>query len=360
MGPTARIDLAALRHNLQRVRELAPGSRIYAVIKANAYGHGMLRVVPHLADADGLAVARVEEAVQLREAGVERPLLVLEGFFGAAELDAVARHRIEVAIHQQEQLVLLRQRRLPQAVVCWLKVDSGMHRLGFQPAAVEAAWQALQDIPSVAAGVRLITHLSTADDLDDPATPAQIATFRHFSERLATPCSIANSAGIISWPDARSDWVRPGIMLYGASPMAGQSGEQIGLKPVMTLQSELIAVNHFAKGSPIGYNGCWVCPEDMPVGVVATGYGDGYPRHAPSGTPVLVNGRRVPLIGRVSMDMLTVDLRTQPAARPGDPVTLWGRGLPAEKVAAQAGTIAYELFCGVTRRVRFEEIDQPG
>nr|WP_321528477.1 alanine racemase [Sedimenticola selenatireducens] len=357
MGPTARIDLAALRHNLQKARDFVPGGRVYAVIKANAYGHGMLRVAPYLAGADALAVARVEEAVKLRQAGVDRPLLVLEGFYDAAELEAAAHYQLEVAVHQQEQIDILRQRRLTHPIVCWLKVDSGMHRLGFQPAAVEGAWQALQSDPSVAAGVRLMTHLSSADDLNDPTTSAQLATFRPFVERFRTPCSIANSAGIIGWPAAKSDWIRPGIMLYGASPMLGQTGEQIGLKPVMSLQSRLIAINHFAKGSPIGYSGNWVCPEDMPVGVVAAGYGDGYPRHAPSGTPVLLNGSRVPLIGRVSMDMLTVDLRSQPAARLGDPVTLWGEGLPAEVVAHQAGTIAYELFCGVTQRVLFEEIN---
>lgn len=357
MGPTAQIDLAALRHNLQKVRELAPGSRVFAVIKANAYGHGVARVVPYLQDADGLAVARVDEAVRLRQSGVSLPLLVLEGFFGPDELDAAARYALQVAVHQPEQLALLRQRQLAEPLVCWLKVDSGMHRLGFQPDDVVAAWQALQEIPAVADEVRLMTHLSSADDLNDPTTQAQITTFRHFAEQFDSACSIANSAGIISWPTARSDWVRPGIMLYGASPMTGQSGDQIGLKPVMTLHSRLIAVNHFAKGSPVGYSGIWTCPEAMSVGVVAAGYGDGYPRHAPSGTPVLLNGRRVPLIGRVSMDMLTVDLRSQPAARPGDPVTLWGAGLPAEEVATSSGTIAYELFCGVTQRVPFEEIN---
>ncbi|AKH19535.1 alanine racemase [Sedimenticola thiotaurini] len=357
MGPTARIDFAALRHNLKRVRELAPNSRVFAVIKANAYGHGVMRVAPYLRDADGLAVARVDEAIRLRQNGMDQPLLVLEGFFGAEELDAAATYGLQVAVHQPEQLALLRQRQLAEPLVCWLKLDSGMHRLGFQPAAVTAAWQALQEIPSVADEVRLMTHLSSADDLDDQTTLAQIATLRRFADQFGCACSIANSAGIISWPSARSDWIRPGIMLYGASPMAGQTGEQIDLKPVMTLHSELIAVNHFAKGSPVGYSGIWTCPEDMPVGVVATGYGDGYPRHAPSGTPVLLNGRRVPLIGRVSMDMLTVDLRSQPTARPGDPVTLWGAGLPAEEVAASSGTIAYELFCGVTQRVPFEEIN---
>jgi alanine racemase len=361
MGPTARIDLAALGHNLQQARAFAPDSRVYAVIKANAYGHGMLRVAPFLAGADALAVARVDEAVQLRQAGIDRPLLVLEGFFDAAELDAASHYRLEVAVMQPEQLEILRQRALTHPVACWLKVDSGMHRLGFQPGAVAAAWQALRDNPmvagGVAAGVGLMTHLASADDPDDLATPAQLSTFRQLCRQYEAPRSIANSAGIIGWPEAHAEWIRPGIMLYGASPMLGQSGEQIGLRPVMTLQSRLIAVNHFPKGSPIGYGGSWVCPEDMPVGVVAAGYGDGYPRHAPSGTPLLLNERRVPLIGRVSMDMLNVDLRGQPQARVGDPVVLWGQGLPAEEIAARAGTIAYELFCGVTQRVRIEEIN---
>ncbi len=357
MGPTACIDLSALQHNLRKVRALAPRSRVYAVIKANAYGHGMLRVAHYLAEADALAVARVEEAVVLRQAGIDRPLLVLEGFFDAAELEAASRYQLEVAIQQPEQITLLQQRRLVRPVVCWLKVDSGMHRLGFQPVAVDAAWRALQNDPSVADGVRLMTHLAAADVLGNPATPSQLAIFQQLVERFETPCSIANSAGIIGWPATRTEWIRPGIMLYGASPMLGQSGEQIGLKPVMTLQSRLIAINHFARGSPIGYGGSWVCPEAMPVGVVAAGYGDGYPRHAPSGTPVLLNGQRVPLIGRISMDMLTIDLRSQPSARLGDPVTLWGDGLPAEEIARQAGTIAYELFCGVTQRVRFEVIN---
>lgn len=360
MGPTARINLSALRHNLQKAREFVPDSRLYAVIKANGYGHGMLRVAPALAEADALAVARVEEAVRLRQAGFDCPLLVLEGFFDAGELEAVAHYHLEVAIQQPEQIALLQQYPSPHPIHCWLKIDSGMHRLGFQPAAVDAAWQALQDDPSVAAEVRLMTHLASADDLNDPATQAQLAAFKPFSDRYAVPCSIANSAGIIGWPAAGAAWCRPGIMLYGASPMLGQTGEQIGLRPVMTLQSRLIAINHFAKGSPIGYSGSWVCPEAMPVGVVAAGYGDGYPRHAPSGTPVLVNGRRVPLIGRVSMDMLTVDLRSQPDARLGDPVILWGDGLPAEEIATRAGTIAYELFCGVTQRVNFETIDGQG
>ena len=354
MGPSARIDLSALRHNLKRARELAPGSRTFAVIKANAYGHGLLRVASALSGSDALAVARVEEAIILRRAGITGTLLVLEGFAGQEELEAAARYHLEVAIQQPEQLRLLEQNHLDQPLVCWLKVDSGMHRLGFQPQEVDAAWRQLTACSSVSPDLRLMTHLSSADDLSDPATPEQLARFGQLRRHYGVACSIANSAGIIGWPEARSEWVRPRPPPTGATPMQGRTGEQEGLRPVMTLGSRLLAINHFRKGSLIGYGGSWACPEDMRVGVVAAGYGDGYPRHAPAGTPVLLNGRRVPLVGRVSMDMLNIDLRSQPQAEVGDPVVLWGEGLPAEEIAGPAGTIAYELFCGVTRRVEFE------
>ncbi|MCW8890785.1 MAG: alanine racemase [Sedimenticola sp.] len=356
MGPTALIDLSALRFNLQRAAQLAPNSRLYAVIKANAYGHGLLRVARALTAADALAVARVEEGVQLRQAGVTRPILVLEGFFTIDELEAASCYQLEVAIQQPEQIKLLRDHPISQPITCWLKIDTGMHRLGFQPDDVEAAWAFLNNHSSVSKEVRVMTHLSSGDDLSDPATGQQLGCFQAFSERFKTATSIANSAGIIAWPDTRTDWARPGIMLYGASPMLGRTGLDEGLKPVMTLKSRIIAINRFSKGSPIGYSGSWVCPEDMRVAVVAAGYGDGYPRHAPSGTPVLLNQQQVPLIGRVSMDMLNLDLRSQPEAQVGDEVTLWGEGLPAELIAEQAGTIAYELFCGVTQRVEFQEI----
>ncbi|WP_420492985.1 alanine racemase [Sedimenticola selenatireducens] len=357
MGPTAVIDLSALRHNLQRAAALAPGSRLYAVIKANAYGHGLLRAARAFSDADALAVARVEEAVQLRLAGIDHPLLVLEGFFNAEELEAASHYQLEVAIQQPEQLQILSEHSIGRPVTCWLKMDTGMHRLGFQPDAVDAAWKFLNAHASVAKGVRVMTHLASADDLSNPVTNDQLRLFRVHADQLNTVTSIANSAGIIGWPTSRTDWARPGIMLYGASPMLGRTGVSEGLRPAMTLKSRIIAINSFAKGSPIGYSGSWVCPEDMRVAVVAAGYGDGYPRHAPPGTPVLLNKQRVPLIGRVSMDMLNLDLRTQPEVRVGDEVVLWGEGLAVEEVAERAGTIAYELFCGVTQRVVFEEIN---
>jgi len=236
-------------------------------------------------------------------------------------------------------------------VVAWLKIDTGMHRLGFAPEAAAAAYARLRDCRAVAGPPRLMTHLANADDRADAYTEDQLARFDTATADLTGPRSIANSAGLLGWSAAQRDWVRPGIMLYGVSPFSDTEAGALGLRPVMTLHSELIAVNHYRRGDAIGYGGTWACPEDMPVGVVGIGYGDGYPRHAVSGTPVLLNGRTVELVGRVSMDMICVDLRTQPRARVGDPVVLWGQGLPVEVVADHASTIGYELLCSVTQRV---------
>lgn len=345
------IDLAALRHNLACARAAAPDSRILAAIKANGYGHGMLRVARALEDADGFGVACLAEAIQLREAGISQPIVLLEGFFGADELEAIARHRVIPAIHNMTQLELLEQARLSQPLAAWLKVDSGMHRLGFPLAQVQEAWRRLAACSGVAEVVGCMTHLANADNLDDRFTAEQITAFRQHTAGLPGQRSIANSAALLGWPDSHTDWVRPGIMLYGVSPLLGGRGAQHGLRPVMTLRSELIAVTRLRRGDAVGYGGAFVCPEDMTVGVVAAGYGDGYPRHVANGVPVLVNGRRAPLVGRVSMDMLTVDLRGQPDARPGDPVVLWGEGLPVEEIAEHAGTIPYELLCRVMPRV---------
>ena len=362
MGPRALIDLAALRHNLQRARAAAPQSDAIAVVKANAYGHGVLPIARTLAPlAQMLAVARVEEGVVLREAGIEAPLLVLEGSFDAEELRAASAHRLQLAVHQPEQLALLEETRLATPVHCWLKVDTGMHRVGFAPEQAARLLEQLRRCRNVSAPTRLMSHLANADDLQDDRTEQQLCRFLPLLDAAPEGASLANSAGVLGWPDTHLQWIRPGIMLYGASPLLGRDGPADGLRPVMTLGSRLIAVNRYHAGAAIGYGGSWRCPEAMPVGVVAAGYGDGYPRHAPSGTPVLVNGRRVPLIGRVSMDMLTVDLRSQPEARSGDPVVLWGDGLPVEAIADAAGTISYELFCGVTARVCFEyrgEVDR--
>lgn len=353
-GPVARIDLDALRHNLSRAREAASGCRVMAVIKADAYGHGAVEAAGALAEADALAVARVEEGVALRRAGISSRIVVLEGPVAAAELPLALAGDLELVIHHESQIPWLAPalERASRGLRCWIKVDTGMNRLGFRAEEADAAATVLRAIPGVVlCGV--MTHLASADLRDDPMTGRQLERFRPLAGTLAREQSLANSAGILGWPASHGDWVRPGIMLYGASPFADESADALGLQPVMTLRTRLIAVKSCRSGETVGYGGTWRCPEDMPIGVAAIGYGDGYPRHAAAGTPVLVTGQRAALAGRVSMDMITIDLRTVPGARAGDPVVLWGDGLPVEEVATAAGTIAYELFCRLTGRVKF-------
>jgi len=349
----ARIDLDALRHNLGRVREEAPDSRVMAVIKANGYGHGMVQVARALADADALAVARLDEAVTLRNAGIKKPIAVLEGFASTPELSIYAEHNLQPVVHQYFHIDLLQAARLSRPLQVWLKIDTGMHRMGLVPDMAIAAATRLAGLESVGE-LRLMTHFACADDRRNNATSDQINCFYDSTKGLFNEVSLANSAGVMGWPLSHGDWVRPGVMLFGISPFVGGWGEDYRLEPVMSLSSRLIAVNDFKKGDAIGYGASWACPEDMPVGVVACGYGDGYPRHAESGTPVLVNGETVPLVGRVSMDSICVDLRKQPDAKLGDSVLLWGKELPVEEVARAASTIPYELLCSVTGRVVFQ------
>ena len=347
----ARIDLKALQHNFQLARRTAPNSRVLAVIKANAYGHGAVRVARALQAADAFALASVEEAVQLREAGVSQPLVLLEGVFDSTDLEAVSGHDLQAVVHTAEQVEWLEQARITAPLHLWLKVDTGMHRLGVSLDRADAVRRRLAALVKRSGGsLRLMSHLACADEPQHSANDAQLVAFRSL-EAAGLERSLANSAALLSRPDMHFDWVRPGIMLYGASPFAGLMDASPKLRPVMTLESRLIAVHARSKGDGIGYGQHWICPEAMPVGVAAVGYADGYPRHAPGGTPVLVNGKVVPLIGRVSMDMICVDLRSQPEARAGDPVQLWGDGLPVEAVAARAGTISYELLCNVSQRV---------
>lgn len=352
----ARVDLGALRHNLARVRVEAPHARVMAIIKADAYGHGMVRVARALYDADAFGVARLEEALSLREAGVTQPIVLLEGVLDAAQLNAAAHRDVSLVVHHAAQAELIEHaaENMPPVKI-WLKLDSGMHRLGFSPAEIPPIAQRLRHSKKVIGPLRFMTHLACADERSDPATLRQIEVFQSALTGIEGERSIANSAGILGWPQTHADWVRPGIMLYGVSPFPDDDAEAQDLRPVMTLSSRLIALRQNKKGDAIGYGGSYVCPRDMLVGVAAIGYGDGYPRHAQTGTPVLVNGRRAPLIGRVSMDMITVDLSAQPEAKAGDPVVLWGEGLAVEEVARCASTISYELLCGVARRVTFNE-----
>jgi len=348
----ALISASALRHNLARVRRAAPSSRVLAVVKANGYGHGSVRVARALTDADALGVACGSEAAELRAAGESRPIVILEGVFNTDELAWAAHHDCDLVVHTQEQLALLEQTDLAQAVRIWLKLDTGMHRLGFAPEELSEVWRRMQACDRVAV-VRLMTHLGRADERQCATTAEQLREFERSAAAWQCEHSIANSAGVLAWPDCHRDWVRPGIMLYGASPFPDGHPATEELRPVMTLTTCLIAVTRRRRGDAIGYGATYTCPEDMPVGVAPVGYADGYPRHAPSGTPVLVNGERTPLVGRVSMDMICVDLRSQPQARPGDPVTLWGPDLPVDEIARSAETIPYELLCRVGGRVQF-------
>lgn len=353
----AVVDLAALRHNFEVARRTAQGAKVFAVAKANAYGHGLLPVARTLRrQADGYAVACLGEAAPLREAGIEQPILLLEGFFDAAELSEVERYRLQIVVHALWQVEILERARLQRPLRVWLKVDTGMHRLGLPVSELRGAYERLAGLP-VVGEIGFLTHLACADDRRSEFTERQLAEFERACAGLPGERSIANSAGLLAWPRTRGGWVRPGIMLYGASPFADGLPERPPLKPVMTLSTQLIAVQRYRCGERVGYSGAFTCPEDMPVGVIAMGYGDGYPRHAPTGTPVLIGGRRSQVIGRVSMDMLCVDLRGFAEARVGDRVTLWGEGLPVEEVAEASGTISYELLCKLTSRVRFEYCD---
>jgi alanine racemase len=344
------IDLAALRHNLAVVRRFAPHSRVMAAIKANGYGHGIERVAHALREADAFGVACLDEAIALRRAGITAPIVLLEGFFHAEELPLLLKYQLQSVIHHPFQIEALRHLSPASPLPVWIKIDSGMHRLGILPAEFPPLWQAMTQMAQIRI-TGIMTHLASADLVDDLSTARQLARFDELVAGLQHPLAIANSAAIIAWPTSHRDWVRPGLMLYGVSPFADRLGSDLGLRPVMTFTSQLFAIRQLPAGAPVGYGGSWRCPEAMPVGVVAVGYGDGYPRHIPNGTPVLINGQRVPVIGRVSMDMITVDLRRLARVERGDSVVLWGEGLPVEEIARAAGTIPYELLCGLTGRV---------
>lgn len=354
--PSATIDGDALRHNLAAVRRIAPASRVVAVIKANAYGHGMIRVARALIAADAFGVARFDEAVALRAAGISTPILLLEGVFTADELQVAGREQFQLVVHSFEQLRLLEQSAVTHRFAVWLKLDTGMNRLGFRPDEFEAALQRLNRCACVDS-VKVMTHLAGAEEPGGESARIQLNEFRALTDTLGLERSIANSAGLIAWPEARTQWVRPGLMLYGISPIPGADAATIGLRPVMTLSTQLIALCGVPRGESVGYNGIWQADRDSRIGIAAIGYGDGYPRHMRTGAPVLVNGSEAPVVGRVSMDMMAVDVTDLPETRVGAAVVLWGEGLPAERVAPYADAIPYELVCGVTQRVAVKLVD---
>jgi alanine racemase len=349
-----KIDLAALRHNLERVRQLARESSVIAMIKANAYGHGIIRVAEGLPTADALGVASLEEGLLLRDAGITRPIILMEGLFYPDEMAEVIKHNFTIVVHHLPHVEMLEKVNVKKPLSVWLKINTGMHRLGIDPSQFQEIYLRLSAAEAVKKPIGLMTHFAEADLLDHNETVNQLQLFNQVTAHYSGPRSLANSAAILAWPATHQDWVRPGLMLYGASPFAGQTGLAHQLKPVMTLSSRLIALTHVTKGGKVGYGGTWVAPEDMVVGVVGVGYGDGYPQFAKNGTPVLVNGIECPLVGRVSMDMLTVDLRREPHAKIGDTVTLWGEGLPVERVAQMSDTSAYEILTRMTQRPKIK------
>ena len=323
-----------------------------AVIKANAYGHGLVTVARALESTDAFAVARVDEGLTLRQAGIKTRTVLLEGVFDGEQLAAAATAGFELVVHTAVQIDLLRAAPLGTTFKVWLKLDTGMNRLGFKGKAFDAAHAALSDSAAVQAPVNLFTHLSSADDPDLPTTADQLARFSAATGSLAGERSIANSAGMLSFMEAQADWVRPGLLLYGASPFSGSIGADYGLKPAMTLHSQVIAMKDLEMGERVGYGGGWTAQRPTRLAVAAVGYGDGYPRSLASGSPVLVNGERMPLAGRVSMDMIGIDVsESKVPPKVGDRVTLWGDGLPVEEIAVWADTIPYELLCGISQRV---------
>jgi alanine racemase len=346
----AQVNLSALRANLRNVRERAPDTQVLAVVKADAYGHGLMRVLPALADADGLALLELDAAVALRKRHYARRILLLEGFFAADELAEIAARRLAVVVHHEEQVRMLEAATLPRPIEVFVKINTGMNRLGFRPDLAHAIVDRLSQASSVAV-MRLMTHLARAEEQE--GAREQLERFEDACQGLPYPRSIANSAGVIRYRDVGGDYVRPGIMLYGSSPFPYDTAETLGLIPVMTLRSELIATQEIKANDSVGYGGTYTASRAHRVGVIACGYADGYPRHAPNGTPVLVCGRKVRTAGRVSMDMMTVDLTDVPQAVIGSPVVLWGEGLPVDDVAAAASTVGYQLLCSVSRRVSF-------
>jgi len=364
-GARALIRLGALEHNLHIIRRASPGSKVMAVIKANAYGHGMVTVAQHLADVDAFAVARVPEAIQLRENSIRVPIVLLAGVMNEVEMKAAVKWGFEPVVHCVEQLELLRTM-TSGFVNIWLKFDTGMNRLGFPPEDAGEILGRLKGAPAVGE-LRLMTHLSSADELQVSTTADQLRRFRPVIDNFDGAVSIGNTPGILGWPaisNARQEfgfrgdnWIRPGIALFGVSPFADKSGSDLGLKPVMQFEARLIATKPLREGAKVGYKGNYISDRDTRLGIISAGYGDGYSRHFRSGTPVLINGRKVPLIGNVSMDMIAVDLGPGATDAFGDIATLWGDGLPVEEVSPWANAIPYELVCGVMNREDSEVVD---
>lgn len=354
----ASISASALAHNLALAMKEAAPAKTWAVLKANAYGHGLLRAAKALAAADGYALLDLVDGLRLRSAGIDKPLLMLEGFFAPQDIPHFVKYRLTPVVHCLEQVEMLRAAagagQLQGGIDLYLKVNSGMNRLGFTTDGVAGAWTALKAVPGVRE-ITLMTHFADADG--ESGIDGQLQWFHALTHGLHAPKSFANSAALLRFPEkARADWVRPGIMLYGCSPFTFRTAAEIGLRPAMTLTTQVIAVQPLEPGERVGYGFTYQAAQAMRIGVIACGYGDGYPRHAPSGTPVLVCGRRTQTVGRISMDLICVDLTDIPEAGVGAPVVLWGEGLSADQVAVSAGTVSYELLCALAPRVPVADV----
>jgi alanine racemase len=350
----ARIDTRALRGNLARLRAAAPGARVMAVIKANAYGHGQVPTALALSGADAFAVARIEEAVALRSAGITQPIVLLEGIVNASQLAEAAQFQLELVVHDPGQVALLEQFRGSHRFSLWIKVDTGMNRLGLRPEQFRPTWERLAALQPAPLALRVLTHLASADDRGGAQTTEQLARLAPLLAGLDAEVSVANSAAILSLPGTHRQWVRPGLALYGASPFAGERGGQLGLQPAMTLLTTVIARRELQAGESVGYGATWKAQRPTALAILAGGYGDGLLRSLPSGAPVWLAGQRVPMVGRISMDMLAVDVTGVPGVHVGTQAELWGENLPVEELAELAGTIPYELLCGVSQRVPIE------
>jgi alanine racemase len=355
----ATISLSALRHNLAIARSRAAGSRVWAVVKANGYGHGLLRAVAAFDAADGFALVEVDAAARLREQGCTKPLLMIEGFFSPEELAEYSARGLVAVVHNIEQVRMLEKSGLAaEPVLVYLKINTGMNRLGFRGSEARHALERLRACPSVSSIV-LMTHFADADG--ESGVAGQLAQFRALNLDPSLPRTLANSAALLRYPETHADWVRPGIMLYGCSPFSDESAQAIGLRPAMTLRSRIIAVQELQPGAPVGYGAIYTAREPMRIGIVACGYAHGYPRHAPGfndrGAPIIVDGMRTRIVGRVSMDMLAADITRIPQAGVGTEVILWGEGLSADEVAAAAETLSYELLCALAPHVRVIETE---
>lgn len=349
----AVISRRAVKHNYQKIKSLAPNSQVISVLKANAYGHGLLEMARILSDSDAFGVARLEEALAIREGNIGKPILLMEGFFEQNDIEILMQHNIQTVVHSLEQIRQLETTCIdsPATLKVWLKIDTGMNRLGIAPRQFKEALSRLKSLSYVDNNINFMTHFSCADDLRNDFTAQQISQFYRLVDNESGQLTLANSAGILAWPEAHADWIRPGLLLYGCSPMIDRIGAQDGFEAAMTLSTSVIAIKPLLHGERVGYGAHWQADTDTQLGVIAIGYGDGYPRHAKTGTPVLINGKRYPIVGRVSMDMVTVDLGNAHDVNCGDTAIMWGSQLPVEEIAQWADTICYELILQLTSRV---------